>query len=167
MLRGLGAFLLLFGLLFASDFMREVIRELVKELPLEEAIKVGRGERKLVVFMNPDCPHCRKEWSELKKHLDKVQLYVFLVPFSHWGEENLNKVYYALCSSDPRKALAEVMEGKLDGKKLNPPRCDRLDAHLEAARLVGLEAVPYNILPEEGIVIEGAGGELYEHLGIK
>ncbi|NPB07124.1 MAG: thioredoxin fold domain-containing protein [Aquificae bacterium] len=159
--------LMLFSLLFASEFMREVVRELVKELPLEQAVKVGSGERELIVFMNPDCPHCRKEWAELRKHLDELKLFVFLVPFKGWGEENARKVYFVLCSDEPAEALDAVLTGKLDGKVPPVEPCERVEAHLKAARIVGLEGVPYNILPQEGRIIEGASEELYRLLGLR
>ncbi|NPB07675.1 MAG: thioredoxin fold domain-containing protein [Aquificae bacterium] len=160
--------ILLAGLLWASQSLyREVVKEIVKELPLDKAVVLGKGERKLIVFVNPDCGHCRREWSHLRKHLDKLRIYAFVVPFAHWGESNLRKVYYILCSEDQQKAFDEVLSGKLDGVEIPKKECDLLGAHLRAAEIVGLQAVPLNILPEEGIIIEGASPTLYRILGIE
>ncbi|NPA33145.1 MAG: thioredoxin fold domain-containing protein [Aquificae bacterium] len=165
-MRLVAGLLLTLILAFASLY-EEVLREQIKELPLESAIVVGEGERELIVFMNPDCPHCRKEWSVLKRHLKDLKVYVFIVPFSHWGEENLKKSLYIVCSKEPIRALDEVMSGKLDRKEINPPRCERINEHLRAAQIIGLRAVPLNILPREGKILEGESPRLYEYLEIK
>ena len=33
--------------------------EKVKDLPLEKAVKVGNGPKKVIEFTDPDCPYCR------------------------------------------------------------------------------------------------------------
>ncbi|WP_461829307.1 thioredoxin fold domain-containing protein [Aquifex sp.] len=182
MLRKLGLLLILF-LLFAcsgsgvekeetkteegEDLYWLVIEEQIKELPLDKAVKLGKGEKVLIIFVNPDCPHCRNEWKVLRKHLDKLKIYAFVIPFKGWGEENLKKSLYIVCSENPEKAFDEVLTGKMDNKDINPPTCDKLEAHFKAAEIVGLRAVPLNILPEQRKVIEGENPKLFEYLGIK
>jgi thiol:disulfide interchange protein DsbC len=50
-------------------------------LPLNNAIKTvkGKGERKLVVFSDVDCPYCRRFEAELAK-VDNITVYTFLYP---------------------------------------------------------------------------------------
>jgi len=169
MFRGIGILLtfLAVSFLWASQSLyKEVVKEIVKELPLDKAVVLGKGDKELIVFVNPDCGHCRREWSHLRNHLDKLKIYAFVIPFAHWGESNLRKVYYILCSDNQQKAFDEVLTGKLDNREIPKKKCDLLGAHLRAAEIVGLQAVPLNILPEEGIVIEGASPTLYRILGI-
>ncbi len=166
MLRLFGFLTILILYAFASLY-EEFIKEQVRELPLDKAVVVGNGKKELIIFVNPDCPHCRNEWSELRKYLDRLKIYVFVIPFKDWGEENLKKAYYIVCSENPQKSLDEVLSGKLDGKKINPERCEKLKYHLKAADLIGLRAVPLNIIPKEGKVIEGASPELFRYLGLK
>jgi len=165
MRRVLSFLLTLVFFVFASLY-EEFIKEQVKELPLEKAIVVGKGKKELIIFVNPDCPHCRHEWKTLREHLDRLKIYVFVIPFKAWGERNLKKAYYIVCSENPQKALDEVLTGKVDDKDLNPPKCNTLIYHLKAADIVGLRGVPLNIIPDEGKVIEGASPKLLEELGI-
>ncbi len=150
-----------------EDLYWLVIEDQIKELPLDKAVKLGRGDKVLIIFVNPDCPHCRSEWKILREHLDKLKIYAFVIPFKGWGEENLKKTLYIVCSKNPEKAFDEVLTGKLDNKEINPPQCRKLDAHFKAAEIVGLRAVPLNILPEQKKVIEGANPNILKYLGIK
>jgi len=165
MRRAIGLLLTFIIFAFASLY-EEFVKEQVKELPLDKAIVVGNGNKELIIFVNPDCPHCRHEWSKLRKHLNQLKIYVFVIPFKSWGEKNLKKAYYIVCSKEPGKALDEVLTGKLDNKDINPPRCELLNYHLKAADIVGLRGVPLNIIPDKGKVIEGASPKLLEELGI-
>lgn len=149
-----------------EDLYWLIIEEQIKELPLDKAVQLGKGDKVLIIFVNPDCPHCRNEWKILREHLDKLKIYAFVIPFRSWGGENLKKSLYIVCSENPEKAFDEVLTGKLDNKEINPPRCDKLNAHFKAAEIVGLRAVPLNILPEQRKVIEGENPDILKYLGI-
>ncbi len=151
----------------SEDLYWLVIEEQIKELPLDKAVKLGKGDKVLIIFVNPDCPHCRNEWKILRKHLDELKIYAFVIPFKSWGEKNLKKALYIVCSKNPGKAFDDVLTGKLDNKEINPPRCKKLNAHFKAAEIVGLRAVPLNILPEQKKVIEGENPNILKYLGIK
>lgn len=64
-----------------SADLREANRTKIKvsELNLKDAIKMGKGSRKLYVFSDPDCPYCRQLQGELGK-LKDVELYIFPYP---------------------------------------------------------------------------------------
>ena len=51
------------------------------KLPFENAVKVvkGNGSRKIAVFSDPNCPHCKQLESTLKS-IDNVTVYTFLYP---------------------------------------------------------------------------------------
>ena len=53
----------------------------VTALPLSDAIRTvrGKGERKLFVFSDPDCPYCKRLEPELAK-VGNVTIYIFLYP---------------------------------------------------------------------------------------
>jgi len=152
--------------LFGSSLEKLLVKETIEKIPLEKAIVVGRGEKRLITFINPDCPHCRAEWRELRKHLDKLRVYVFLLPFRAWGEDNLRKAYYIACSEDKLKALDQVMLGKVDGNVPKVRECPLVDEHLKVAEEVGVKGVPYNIIPSKSKIIEGFSKDLLRELGI-
>ncbi len=160
-------FLIAFSFIFGESLYEQLIREQIESIPLDKAIVVGKGNKKLITVINPDCPHCRAEWKELRKHLDKLRIYVFLFPFKTWGEENFRKAYYIACAKDKLRALDDVMLGKLDGKVPNVGKCSLVDEHLKVVDKIGVNGVPYNILPDKNKIIEGFSKDLLKELGIK
>ena len=166
-MRKLITLLILIATAVGGSLYELLIKEQIRSLPLDKAIKIGKGDTKLITFINPDCPHCRAEWKELRKHLDKLQIYVFIFPFKAWGEDNLRKSYYIACSENRAKALDEVLMGKLDGKVPKVGRCDLIEEHLKAVEKMGVDGVPYNILPHKNKIIEGFSPLLLKELGIE
>ncbi len=82
--------------LFKVDFSK---------LPLDKAVKITDGQKKIAVFSSPDCPWCRKLHPEIKK-LSGVSAYVFLV--SYGSPEKLKSIW---CSSDRAEALEKAYSG--------------------------------------------------------
>ncbi len=160
------AILMVFGLAFSQDLYTEFIKSQVREIPLNKAIVVGKGKREMITFINPDCGHCRKEWQALKPHLDKVKLYVFLLPFRTFPD-SYAKSYYIACSKDKLKALDEVLSGKFDGRPPNVKECPLVYEHIKIAEKLNIQGTPYNILLGSYKVIEGYSPALLEHLGIR
>ncbi|NPA42395.1 MAG: thioredoxin fold domain-containing protein [Aquificae bacterium] len=159
--------LITFTLATAGSLYELLIKEQIRSIPKEKAIIVGSGKKELITVINPDCPHCRAEWKELKNHLDQLKVYVFVFPFKTWGEENLKKSYYIVCSEDKAKALDEVLSGKLDGNVPDVEKCELVDEHLKVVEMLGINGVPYNIIPEKNKIIEGFSADLLKELGIK
>jgi len=167
MRKAIAFLLVLFSLTLGGSLYEQLIREQIRSIPLDKAIVVGKGKKKLITFINPDCPHCRAEWKELRKHLNKVTVYIFVFPFKTWGEDNLRKSYYIACSKDKLKALDEVLLGKLDGNVPKVEKCNLVDEHLKVVEKMGIDGVPYNIIPEKNKIIEGFSDNLLKELGIK
>ncbi|MFN3598572.1 MAG: DsbC family protein [Aquificaceae bacterium] len=158
--------ILSFTLSFGDDLYTEFIKSQVKEIPLNKAIVVGKGTRELISFINPDCGHCRKEWQALKPHLNKVKIYIFLLPFKSFPESHA-KSYYIACSKDRLKALDEVLSGKFDGKPPKVEECPLVQEHIKVAERLNVQGTPYNIILGSYKVIEGHSPALLENLGIK
>ncbi len=155
------------SLLFGGSLYDELIKEQIRSIPKDKAIVVGKGNRELITVINPDCPHCRAEWKELRKHLNELRIYIFLFPFKTWGEENFRKAYYIACSENKLKALDEVMLGKLDGRVPNVGKCSLVEEHLKVVEKLGVNGVPYNIIPQKNKIIEGFSKDLIKELGIE
>jgi thiol:disulfide interchange protein DsbC len=93
------------------------------ELPLELAFKrvKGKGERKMAVFSDPDCPWCRKLEGDLAK-LDNVTIYMFLFPIDSLHPQASDKAKRIWCSPDKVKAWDDYLN-----KGIAPtaaPTCD-------------------------------------------
>jgi thiol:disulfide interchange protein DsbC len=79
-----------------------------KTLPLKDAMvwKQGTGERKLVVFADPNCGYCKKFERDLQAVKD-VTVYTFLYPIL--GGDSPEKSKAIWCAKDNTKAWREWM----------------------------------------------------------
>ena len=108
----------LFGRLFDMQDQRDLTAERVDHvtridfsaLPLDAAIVSvrGPGARKLAVFSDPDCPHCRSLERELAR-LDDVTIYTFLYPLEALHPGARDKAIAVWCAPDRAKAWSELM----------------------------------------------------------
>ena len=95
---------------FTEDRMQQIKNSRVIKfdaLPLELAIKSvkGNGQRKLVVFSDPNCPYCKQLEKELVKVTD-VTIYTMLYPVLRGSEEVTKAIW---CSADRLKAWDDFM----------------------------------------------------------
>jgi len=94
-------------------------------LPLGDALKTvkGKGERKLVVSSDVDCPYCRKFEAELAK-VDNITVYTFLYPIEGLHPKAVQTSKQIWCAPDRNKAWDEYIANgsvpKNDGKCANP-----------------------------------------------
>ena len=92
-----------------------------KALPLKDAMvwKQGTGERKLVVFADPNCGYCKKFEKDLQAVKD-VTVYTFLYPIL--GGDSPEKSKQIWCAKDNTKAWRDWM---LKGTMVtDSPQCD-------------------------------------------
>jgi len=112
------------------------------ELPLELAFKrvKGKGERKMAVFSDPDCPFCRRIEGDLAK-LDNVTIYMFLFPIDGLHPQASDKAKRIWCSADKVKAWEDYLN-----KGIAPtaaPTCDNpVDKLVEFGAKRGINATP-------------------------
>jgi thiol:disulfide interchange protein DsbC len=82
----------------------------VADLPLDQAIKVvrGKGERKLIVFSDADCPFCKRLENTLQD-MDNVTAYILLYPIDQLHPDAARKSKIIWCSADRPKAWLDFM----------------------------------------------------------
>lgn len=127
----------------------------VAKLPLKDAIvwKQGTGERKLVVFADPNCGYCKRFERDLNNVKD-VTVYTFLYPIL--GGDSPEKAKNIWCAKDNTKAWRDWM---LDGT--TPPKtmgqCDigALNRNAEMGRKYKINGTPA-IVFEDGKRVPGA-----------
>ena len=92
-----------------------------KTLPLKDAMvwKQGTGERKLVVFADPNCGYCKKFERDLQE-VKNVTVYTFLYPIL--GGDSPEKSKAIWCAKDNTKAWREWMIKGTPAE--NSPNCD-------------------------------------------
>ncbi|MCE1238786.1 MAG: DsbC family protein [Azonexaceae bacterium] len=101
--------------------MRKLTAINFSDLPLDQAIKVvrGDGKRVLATFEDPNCGYCKRLAKDLQR-LDNVTIYTFLYPIL--SEDSLKKSRQIWCSADRVKAWNDWMvDGKQPGGRDN---CD-------------------------------------------
>lgn len=115
--------------------------EKLKDLPLDKAVKVGNGSKKVIEFTDPDCPYCRRASEALKGRTD-ITRYVFLTPLAH--PNAITKVHYILSSKDQEKAYHDMMEGKPApaGAEYSKEVKAQAAQHLDFARMLGVDGTP-------------------------
>ena len=136
--------------------------EKVKDLPLEKAVKVGNGPKKVIEFTDPDCPYCRKASEALKKRTD-ITRYVFFTPLAH--PNAITKVYYILSSKDKEKAYHDMMEGKpipASSTEYSKAVKDLAEEYLNIGRSLAIDGTPTFFINGQQVV--GADMERIESL---
>jgi thiol:disulfide interchange protein DsbC len=127
-------------------------------LPLQNAIPMGEGRRKLYVFTDPQCYFCFQLHEELKQIKD-LQTFFFLYPLTPASYEKAKSIW---CSQDKVRALEETCQGK----ELRSPSCDTspIDKNMEFGKRLLIDSTP-TLLFQNGKIMEGyAASDTLENL---
>ena len=101
-----------------AEQREKLLAERIKQLPLDKALKIGTGPRKVIEFTDPDCPYCRKVDSFLATRTD-VTRYVYFVPLRTLHTAADKRARYILAHPDRVQAFHDVFGGALDGKPVS------------------------------------------------
>ncbi len=152
------------------DLTEERMRKLnaikFESLPLEQAVKIQRGNGKRVVamFSDPYCPYC-KAFEKTLQQVDDITIYVFMFPVIH--PELADQSRSVWCSPDRAKAWLDVA---LRGKPpVAPSTCaNPVEKNLQLGRSIGVNSTPTLILAS-GERVSGAlsKGDLTDLLDAK
>lgn len=124
--------------------LEEITRIDFSSLPLDKAVKVGSGKHRLAVFYDPDCPYCKRLYSELRDSKE-FTTYYFLYPLREIHPDAYDKSVRIWCSKDRAKALDEVESGKA----IPPKECPHpVDEIIALGRNLGINGTPTIILPD-------------------
>lgn len=125
------------------------------KLPLKDAIKTvrGNGNRKLVIFSDPDCPYCKRLETELLK-LDNVTIYTFLYPLEGLHPESPKVAKSIWCSPDAQIAWRDYMTGnKQPADKID---CTHpIDRNIQLGQKLNINGTP-TLIAADGRVLPGA-----------
>ena len=127
-----------------------------KSLPLKDAMvwKQGTGDRKLVVFADPNCGYCKKFERDLQSVKD-VTVYTFLYPIL--GADSSQKSQAIWCAKDNTKAWRDWM---IKGTPIEAaPQCDSsaLQRNVALGRRYRINGTP-GLVFEDGKHLPGAVG---------
>ena len=109
-------------------------------LPLDQAVKVqrGNGKRVLVMFSDPYCPYCTK-FEQTLQQIDDITVYVFMFPVIRPERADHSKAVW--CSADRAKAWLDL------AMRSKPPSgsasCDNpIEKNLQLGRKLGVNSTP-------------------------
>ena len=112
-------------------------------LPLDQAVKVqrGNGKRVMAMFSDPYCPACRKFEAQLAL-IDNMTVYVFMYPVIR--PENADHSRSVWCSQDRAKAWLELAASPRPKPPSASPSCagNVVDKTLELGRKLGVNSTP-------------------------
>jgi thiol:disulfide interchange protein DsbC len=130
------------------DRLKDFRRVDTSALPLENAIPMGQGKRKLYVFTDPQCHFCSQLHEELKLIKD-LRVFFFLYPLTPASYEKAKVIW---CSQDKIKALEETYQGK----ELRSPSCNTrsIDKNTELGKRLLIDSTP-TLLFQNGKMTEG------------
>ena len=126
------------------DVTEERLRKLnaikFESLPLEQAVKIQRGDGKrvLAMFSDPYCPACR-QFEQTLQQLNDVTVYVFMFPVIRPELADQSKAVW--CSPDRAKAWIDVaLRGKPPTAK--PACANPVEKNVELGKSLGINSTP-------------------------
>ena len=112
-------------------------------LPLDQAVKIqrGNGKRVMAMFSDPYCPACRKFEAQLAQ-VDNMTVYVFMYPVIR--PENAEHSRAVWCSQDRAKAWLELAAAPRPKVPSAASGCGAnvVDKTLELGRKLGVNSTP-------------------------
>ena len=154
-----------------------LVEKVLSEIDLSRAIRIGHGPVRVVEFIDPDCPFCKRLeefFTKYREISDRVTRYVFLYPLTRIHPEAERKSRWILCQEEPGRALVDFMTGNSTVSEFDPPEgCDSqaVSGHLAAARKaaekLGVRGTPFLIVGKTvvsglnpGLILAGINREL-------
>lgn len=139
----------------------------VDQIPLDKALKIGDGQKRIIEFTDPDCPFCQKYEAYITRTGADVTRYVFFIPIRQIHPDAPKKAVDILCSEDPAKEMARVFGGSVNPSELKD--CSRgrelLAEQEKVAQQFGVTGTPTLVLGKK--VISGFQEDvLSEYLGM-
>ena len=130
----------------------------VSQIPLTGAIVVGKAnaKRRIVVFDDPDCPHCAKLHKTAKGIVAKnPDVSFFVRPFPRNGDRPTREKALSIVCAGTVKALEDAFAGKTLPKSKGECGTRAVDETIRAAKRFDIRSTPTMIFPD-GRVVPGA-----------
>jgi thiol:disulfide interchange protein DsbC len=129
-----------------EDRLRRLNAIKFESLPLDQAVKIqrGNGRRVLAMFSDPYCPACR-QFERALAQVDDVTIYVFMYPVIR--PENADHSRAVWCSPDRAKAwleLAAATQAKVPSA--NASCANPVDKVIDLGHKLGVNSTPTLIL---------------------
>ncbi len=124
------------------------------KLNTELAIKViiGKGKTKIAVFIDPDCPFCKRFEKETLTKLNNITIFYFLLPQDIHANAMIN-AKKIICSENPEKSYKDWVLYSIPLP--NNTTCVKID-YIAKIKLMadsyGIDKTPATIMPNGNII---------------
>ncbi|RCI21512.1 DsbC family protein [Klebsiella pneumoniae] len=110
-------------------------------------VSMGRGDKEVVVFVDPRCAVCHQLMGDAKSLVDDYTFKFIVIPALGAESNRLAKNLY--CAKDKTHALDALMNNTL-GSLPSKETCDpgQYDQTLLTAHFIGIEGVPFVVAPD-------------------
>jgi len=144
-----------------EKLVQQAVSSKLANFSYDKAIKLGNGPHKVIEVTDPDCPYCRKAFTDLKNRTD-VTKYVIFAPLAH--PQAITKCQYVIDAKDQQQAYDDMMSGKPlpDGFKPSEKAKKLSEEQLAIARDLGVTGTPTYFI--EGSMVVGADTQKIEKL---
>lgn len=108
---------------------------LYQDLSAATGVTLGTGTPKLLMIMDPDCPHCQATWRVLRDAVFKNTIQLRMIPIATAGSDNERAAAQLLHTADPLNAWDKYVgatKGQGDKNQLAGPADPVLVAALRA-----------------------------------
>ncbi|QXP89491.1 DsbC family protein [Methylococcus capsulatus] len=116
-------------------------------------LRYGEGAKTVTVFIDPRCPHCHKLIEQMKDLTKEYAFDLVLAPVLGKDSGAISRKLW--CEKDRKRAMKALIEQEYGGLvDYSAKDCDLvpLQKSLVSTRLLGIEGVPYVILPSKRVV---------------
>lgn len=135
-----------------------------KSIDISNALKVGNGKKKVIVFIDPDCPYCQQLEEYLHTKLDKLTVYYMFIPLP-MHPNAIPNTKQILCADKPTDAIFDFMVKHKDLQDGSLSCQTRVDAIIKSnetlAAANGINATPF-ALTDTNTVIGGYNVAAFE-----
>jgi len=125
------------------------------------ALDLGNGEREVIVFVDPRCPHCRSLLEELPGLAERYRFRLVPLPVLGPDSETAVARLGCLAEKDQAAAIEALLADTIDQLPSPEGTCGQTAAQraLVTAQLLGIAGVPYLIAPD-GRLQQGVPADL-------
>lgn len=109
--------------------------------------KVGDGDKKIIVFIDPTCPACKDLLGKIPVSSQEFKFYI--IPIAVRSALSANYTKALSCAYDKSEALYRLLNGNYEGMKVkNDENCSEEEKKFGAnrqifSRVIGVREVPY------------------------
>ena len=139
-----------------ADLAHEVVGELDRSDMVVFEPSNGPAENHLTVFTDHTCPYCQRLHEDVLTMVQDHPVEVRYAMFPRAGGDSsaADTMRDIWCADDPAGAMTAAKAGRSvpsSGSDCSTP----LDAHLQAAKAIGVRGTPYIVVGDDGPIVPG------------